>query len=135
MATVRLVPTSRYFPLRLRCVKALNKLGQASGTFIPVAPLLLEVLLWPGLTKAAKSGGKPLSDAVPQLRAGKQVLESMAYQQALVDEVSSLHLPCQSLQLQPLALQALKWTTLLALIRQSLCRLIRIVSIGLFTPV
>ena len=89
MAAVRLVPTARYFPLRLRLVKALNKLAQACNTFIPVAPLLLEALQWSGLTKPAKPGGKPPSEAVPQLRAGKQMLETVAYQQALVEEVRS----------------------------------------------
>lgn len=87
MASVRLVPTARYFPLRLRLVKALNKLSQACSAFIPVAPLLLEALQWSGLTKQAKAGGKAPSDAVPQLRAGKQMLETVAYQQSLVEEV------------------------------------------------
>lgn len=32
----RLVPAPAYFPLRLRCVRALNRLGEATGTFIPV---------------------------------------------------------------------------------------------------
>ena len=87
MAAVRLVPTARYFPLRLRLVKALNKLAQACNIFIPVAPLLLEALQWSGLTKHAKPGGKPPSEAAPQLRAGKQMLETVAYQQSLVEEV------------------------------------------------
>lgn len=87
MATVKLVPTPGYFPLRLRCIRALNKMAQASGCFTPVAPLLLDILSWSGLSKAARSGGKPPSEAVPQLKASKQVLESVAYQQALVDEV------------------------------------------------
>lgn len=87
IATVRLVPTARYFPVRLRCVSALNKLSKASGMYVPVSPLLLEALLWPGLTKPAKSGGKAPSEAVPQLRAGKQVLETVAYQQSLIEEV------------------------------------------------
>ncbi len=40
----RLVPAPAYFPLRLRCARALNRLGEATRTFIPVAPVLLEVL-------------------------------------------------------------------------------------------
>ena len=61
--------------------------------------------MWPGLTKAAKAGGKPPSEAVPQLRAGKQMLETVAYQQSLVEEVSlSPHLDfCLFFVLLPIA--------------------------------
>ncbi len=44
LGTVRLVPTPRYFPLRLRCIRALLGLGKAVGQFIPLSPLLLEIL-------------------------------------------------------------------------------------------
>ncbi len=44
LGAVRLVPTPRYFPLRLRCIRALLGLGRAVGQFIPLSPLLLEML-------------------------------------------------------------------------------------------
>ena len=44
IGTVRLVPTPRYFPLRLRCIRALLGLGKAVNQFIPLSPLLLEML-------------------------------------------------------------------------------------------
>ena len=44
LGAVRLVPTPRYFPLRLRCIRALLGLGKAMGQFIPLSPLLLEML-------------------------------------------------------------------------------------------
>ncbi len=44
LGSVRLVPTPRYFPLRLRCIRALLGLGKAVGQFIPLSPLLLEML-------------------------------------------------------------------------------------------
>lgn len=44
IGAVRLVPTPRYFPLRLRCIRALLSLGRAVGQFIPLSPLLLEML-------------------------------------------------------------------------------------------
>ena len=62
-------------------------MSQATGMYVPLAPLLLEALHWQGLSKATRPGGRPPSDAVPQLRAGKQILETAAFQQALVDEV------------------------------------------------
>ena len=44
LGAVRLVPTPRYFPLRLRCIRALLALGKALNQFIPLSPLLLEML-------------------------------------------------------------------------------------------
>lgn len=44
LGVARLVPAPAHFPLRLRCARALNRLGEATRTFIPVAPVLLEVL-------------------------------------------------------------------------------------------
>ena len=44
LGAVRLVPTPRYFPLRLRCLRALLALGKALHRFIPLSPLLLEML-------------------------------------------------------------------------------------------
>jgi nucleolar complex protein 2 len=40
----RLVPTARYFPLRLRCVRMLNRIAASTGTFIPVSMMLLDML-------------------------------------------------------------------------------------------
>ncbi|RRT85417.1 hypothetical protein B296_00009966 [Ensete ventricosum] len=39
-----LVPTVRYVPLRLRCIRMLNRIAAATGTFIPVSSLLLDML-------------------------------------------------------------------------------------------
>ena len=52
IGTVRLVPTPRYFPLRLRCIRALLGLGKAVSQFIPLSPLLLEMLQVGSILKA-----------------------------------------------------------------------------------
>lgn len=40
----RLVPTARYFPLRLRCIKMLNRIAASTNSFVPVSSLLLDML-------------------------------------------------------------------------------------------
>ena len=39
-----LVPTARYFPLRLKCVRMLNRISSSTHSFIPVSMLLLDML-------------------------------------------------------------------------------------------
>jgi nucleolar complex protein 2 len=87
LGAARLVPAPAYFPLRLRCARALNRLGEATGTFIPVAPLLLEVLQWGDLRKAPKPGAPQSPDVLLQLRAGKTILRSAQYQEEIISQV------------------------------------------------
>lgn len=43
-STVNLIPTSRYYPLRLHCVDLYIQIATATDVFIPVAPLLLDII-------------------------------------------------------------------------------------------
>ena len=89
--TVRLVPTQRYFPLRLRCVRALITLSQATGVFIPTSPLLLEMLKWGELSKAPRAAGGEGGSAVGllarQLRVSKNTLRMRGFQEEIVMQV------------------------------------------------
>lgn len=82
-----LVPTSRYFPLRFHLVRALLRIMQRTGTYIPVATSLFEVLDSPELTKRTKpSTLKPL-DWDYYLKCPTAYQRTRVYADALVDEV------------------------------------------------
>lgn len=100
-AAACLVPTPRYFPLRLRCLRALVGLASATGVHAPVAPLLCDILDWKNLCakKRGRGGGRGGSGGVAGhaadpdailLRASKASLASPAFQADLVDQVVEL---------------------------------------------
>ncbi len=85
LGAVRLVPSPRYFPLRLRLVRSLNQLAAATGVYVPVSGILLEMLRWSDLTKAPKGGptGRAPSTNL-QLRVGKTTLRTPAFQEETI---------------------------------------------------
>ena len=90
LAAARLVPAPHYFPLRFHCARALLRLGRAARVYIPMAPLLLEVLRSPELSKPAKpSTLKPLDFRVA-LRAPAAYLRTRAYQDGAGEQVVEL---------------------------------------------
>ncbi len=94
LGSVRLVPSPRYFPLRLRLVRALNELSAATAVYVPVSGILLEMLRWSDLTKAPKGGGAaaraPNTDL--QLRVGKTILRTPAFQEEIILQARHLAL-------------------------------------------
>ncbi|KAJ2784288.1 Nucleolar Complex 2 protein [Coemansia interrupta] len=50
LGVVRLVPTSKFFPLRIHCLNQLLRLSSSTGIYIPVIPLIIEILESPEFT-------------------------------------------------------------------------------------
>ncbi|KAL3684896.1 hypothetical protein R1sor_002918 [Riccia sorocarpa] len=83
----RLVPTARYFPLRLQCVKMLNQLSEATGSFTPVAALVLDMLQFKELSMSPTGGaGKPV-DFDTVLKVPKTEVKTRAFQDECVSSV------------------------------------------------
>lgn len=65
LGTVSLIPSARYLPLRLHCVRLLQQLAAAAEMFIPTTSILLDVFdlreLYLPLKKVNKSSAQPLA--------------------------------------------------------------------------
>ena len=43
-SVINLIPTARFYPLRLHCIDLYIQIISATGVFIPVAPALLDII-------------------------------------------------------------------------------------------
>ncbi|XWS57410.1 hypothetical protein CRYUN_Cryun09bG0171800 [Craigia yunnanensis] len=83
----RLVPTASYFPLRLRCVRMLNRIVVSTGTFIPVSMLLLDMLEMKELNRPPTGAVGEAVDLRTTLKTSKPILKTRAFQEACVISV------------------------------------------------
>ncbi|GAB2230343.1 hypothetical protein Drorol1_Dr00014606 [Drosera rotundifolia] len=83
----QLVPTARYLPLRLRCVRMLNRIAAATDTFIPVSLLLLDMLVMKELYRPPTGGVGNAVDLRASLKVGKPTLKTRSFQEACVFSV------------------------------------------------
>jgi nucleolar complex protein 2 len=90
LGAMRLIPTAQYFPLRFQLTRALLRISRATGTYIPLASSLLEVLTSAEMRKHPRSSTlKPL-DFNTAIRAPKSYLRSRTYQDGVGEQVAEL---------------------------------------------
>ena len=90
MGAARLIPTAQYFPLRFHLIRSLLRVSRATGTYIPLAPALLEVLNSSEMRKSPKSSTlKPL-EFTTAIRAPKSYLRTRVYQDGVGEQVAEL---------------------------------------------
>ncbi|ELR08423.1 hypothetical protein GMDG_00487 [Pseudogymnoascus destructans 20631-21] len=90
LGAMRLIPTATYFPLRFHLVRSLLRLSRATGTYIPLAPLLLEVLSAAEMKKHAKSSTQRPLDFSVAYKAPKAYLRTRVYQDGVGEQVVEL---------------------------------------------
>ncbi|KAK5937439.1 Nucleolar Complex 2 protein [Knufia obscura] len=92
LGVMRLIPTSTYFPLRFQLIRSLLRISQSTGTYIPLAAAMLEVLNSTEMKKPAKNAAanlKPL-DFETNIRAPSSYLKTRVYQDGLGEQIVEL---------------------------------------------
>lgn len=124
IGTIRLYPTSQYEPIRLHLIRCLIRLSQAIDVFIPVLPLIVNILNrcdYSLRSKKQKSEEEeqPI-DLSCTLRVSKSLVSRKAYRDAVVHEVYGLLLEYLSTQAHSIAFPELAFP---AVVKVSVCSL------------
>ncbi|TGO68753.1 hypothetical protein BOTNAR_0020g00250 [Botryotinia narcissicola] len=90
LGAMRLIPTSTYFPLRFHLIRSLLRLSRATGTYIPLASVLLEVLNSAEMKKPPKPSTSKFFDFTSNFKAQKSYLRTRVYQDGIGEQVAEL---------------------------------------------
>ncbi|KAI9810601.1 MAG: Nucleolar Complex 2 protein [Pycnora praestabilis] len=90
LGAMRLIPTAQYFPLRFHLIRALLRISLATGTFIPLASALLEVLRSAEMKKPPKASTLKSLDFSTSVRSPKTYLRTRVYQDGVGEQVAEL---------------------------------------------
>lgn len=91
IGVIRLIPTAQFFPLRFYLIRSLIRLSQNTGVFIPVYPLLTEVLNSTAFSKPSKkSTNLSAFDFDHNIKCNQGYLGTKVYQEGLTEQFTEL---------------------------------------------
>lgn len=90
LGTIRLIPTAQFFPLRFYLVRSLIRLSQGSQVFIPIFPLISEILTSTAFTKSGKPSSLQAIDFEYHIKVSLQYLGTKVYQDGLSEQFIEL---------------------------------------------
>lgn len=90
LGAMRLIPTATYFPLRFHMIRSLLRISRSTGTYIPLASVLLEVLNSAEMRRSPKQATLKALDFHVAYKAPKSYLRTRVYQDGVGDQVVDL---------------------------------------------
>ncbi|KAF2219451.1 Noc2p family-domain-containing protein [Elsinoe ampelina] len=90
LGALRLIPTAAYFPLRFHLTRSLLRISSATGTYIPMAATMHEVLQSGEMRKPPKGSSLKALDFAVTIRAAKSYLGTRVYQDGIGEQVQEL---------------------------------------------
>ncbi|TIA93323.1 hypothetical protein E3P99_00193 [Wallemia hederae] len=87
LGAVRLVPTSRYFPLRFHMLRSMLRLEQRTGAYIPISAPLLEILSSAEFKRTPKKSTLKPIDFDQYIRVPTTYSRTRVYVEGLADEL------------------------------------------------
>lgn len=117
LGAIRLIPTAQFFPLRFYLIRSLLRLSQSTGVFIPVFPLLNEVLASTAISKAPKNVSLEAVDFDNNIKVTQAYLGTRVYQEGLCEQFVELSCEFFALYCKSIAFPELATPAVLALRR------------------
>lgn len=90
LGTMRLIPTAQFFPLRFYLIRSLIRLSQGSGVYIPIYPLISEILTSTAFTKPGNNTKLQAVDFEYIIKMNQQYLGTKTYQDGLCEQFIEL---------------------------------------------
>ncbi|XP_053961794.1 nucleolar complex protein 2 homolog [Anastrepha ludens] len=115
LGVIRLIPTAQYFPLRFHCIKVLITLAKETHIFVPVLPLILEVLRSNTFNRKHTTASMRPLQFTCILRLNRGQLSENGFRDEVIEQVCSTALEYLSLESASLAFFDLVVPTVLAL--------------------
>ncbi|KZT52128.1 Noc2-domain-containing protein [Calocera cornea HHB12733] len=90
IGAIKLIPTPRYFPLHLHCLRSLLHLIRHTGVFVPLSPFILQIITSSEFSHKPKPSTQRPLDLEIFIRVPAPYLRTRLYQEALADECAYL---------------------------------------------